>query len=432
MPTRRPQNWLSLATVAVMLATACTPAATPAPAATEAPPEPGSITIWTRYDLASTEDANAVTLKARIDAFQAETGITVVHETIAWDQLAPKLALAVQSGGEVPDIVEAGSQHIPSLLDAGALEPLDTPLAGEAWVAELTDGDKKACVIDGVRYCVAHNVRGGAMYYRTADFPNGFPTSAEAWLTEGARLQGEGKQLTTFFAGRNYGAIETAWWPYIKSNGGSLFDAEGKPAWDTPEVAEVVEFGRQLFGGGYAPEVDVTGDWSDSETPWIDGQTASFRGGSWSAIFVSGLQDQVDAGDVAMTGGVAFGDGAPYVFMVSEGWVIPKGAQNPAGAVAWLRGFMEPKFLSAWAEAQFGIPTTEAAYAAGQFQGSPFYQQVDEILSTQGAYMEPSPYYVESLDILATTWQELLLNPDLDVAAKLAEAKQEVLNRYWK
>jgi len=110
---------------------------------------------------------------------------------------------------------------------------------------------------------------------------------------------------------------------------------------------------------------------------------------------------------------------------------VPTGAKNSTGAVSFLRAFMQPEFLATWSEAQYGIPTTNAAYAQGKFEGTPFYQNVDEILATQGAYMQASPYYVESLDILATTWQELLLNPDREPLPALQQAADEVLGRYW-
>jgi len=393
--------------------------------------EAGSITIWSRYDLTDTEDQNSVALNERIENFENETGIEVVYEQIAWDQLSPKLALAVQSGGDVPDVVEAGSQHIPSLLDAGALMPLDDLLKDEPWVEELTEGDKLACVVNGERVCIAHNVRGSMMFYDMSQFPDGFPQTNEAWLAEAERItENTDKYFTTFFAGRSYGAIELAWAPYIYSNGGHIFDEEGKPTWATEEVAEVVDFARALVTNEYIPEVTITGEFSDAEAPWMNGEAASFRGGSWSAIFVPGLKDSVDAGETGMTGGLSFNGGDPYVFMVSEGWVVPKGAQNPEGARAWLRGYMQPEFLAEWAEAQFGIPTTRAAYEAGQFD-STFYSQVDEILGSQGRYMEQSPYYVESLDTLAIAFQEMLLDPEIDAMERLTEAQEEVLNRYW-
>ena len=424
--------------VAACAAPAPAPAA-PQPAAEEPVPAeepaeaaaPGEITVWSRYDIESADDANGATLKQFFADLETKTGVKVNYEQIAWDQLSTKLALAVQSGGDVPDIVESGSQHIPPLLDAGAITALDELLADETWAADLTDGDKKACVIEGDRYCVATNVRGGMTYFQAEKFADGAPSTPEDWEAACEQLKADGIYANSFFAGRSYGAIEIAWWPSIKSNGGAIFDAEGKPAWATEEVAEVARWGQQMFANECFPQVAVTGDFSDPEIVWTDGDSAAFGGGSWSAIFVGGLLDQVNAGEVDMTGGISFGGGDPYVFMVSEGWVVPAGAQNPEGAVTFLREFMQPEFLAKWSEAQYGIPTTKAAYAQGQFQGSPFYANVDNILSTQGAYMQGSPYYVESLDTLATTWQELLLNPDQDPLPALQKAADEVLGRYW-
>lgn len=418
--------WMSL--MLALALTACTGVASPAGLGEQ--PAANEITVWSRYDLEDPADANGAVLKEFITALEADAGVKVNYEQVAWDQLSTKLALAVQSGGDVPDLVESGSQHIPPLLDAGALAPLDEMLKDEAWAADLTEGDKKACVIDGARYCVANNVRGGMTYYKPDKFAAGFPQSPEDWQIACDSLKAEGLYANSFFAGRSYGAIEISWWPLIKSNGGSIFDAEGKPAWATAEVAEIAKWGQQMFQSGCFPEIAVTGDFSDPEIVWTDGNSAAFGGGSWSAIFIAGLLDQVNAGEVEMTGGVSFG-GGNYVFMVSEGWVVPTGAKNPQGAVAFLTAFMQPEFLAKWAEAQYGIPTTNAAYAMGKFEGSPFYGSVDAILSEQGAYMEPSPFYVESLDILATTWQELLLNPDREPLPELQKAADEVLGRYW-
>jgi multiple sugar transport system substrate-binding protein len=348
-------------------------------------------------------------------------------EQVAWDQLTTRLSVAVTSGGDVPDIVEIGSQQIPQALDAGALMPLDDLLAGQDWVAQLTAGDTNACVIDGVRVCVAHTVRGSMSYYNVADFPDGFPTTPEAVLAYADSGLAEGREVfSTFFAGRSYGAIELAWWPLIASNGGSLFDEEGKPNWASEEVADIVEYGRALLAGGLIPEVNVTGDFADAEAPWIDGTSMAFGGGSWSAIFVPGLRDAVDAGDVMIAPNVDFGGGS-FVFLNSESWVVPTGAANPEGAVAFITAFMDPTFIAGWAEANFGVPTI----GGEDMEMTPFFAQVDAILGTNGLYMQQSPFYVESLDTLAIAWQEMLLDPGINALERLQAAQDEVLQTYW-
>lgn len=392
-------------------------------------PAQDTLTIWTRYDLADPNNPNAVTLAAQIATFEAATGIQVTHETVAWNQLATKLAIAAQSGGDVPDIIETGSRHIASLADIGALAPLDDLLADAAWTTDLTPADRAACIIDNVRYCAAHNVRGGITYYRTADFPNGFPTTPNQWLSVAPRLTGDNQFFSTQYAGRSYIAVEVLWFPLIHANGGTIFDSEGKPAWATEANVQVVNFVRTLFNEGYFPELAITGDFSDAEAPWIDGRAASFRGASWSPIFVPGLKAAVDDGSVDLAGGVDFGDGAA-VFLLSEVWVIPATAANPDGAAQWLDQFFAPQFLAQWASTQYGVPTRESAQTLVD-PDDPFFAAIDTILSEQGVFVPQSPYYIESLDELAVALQDLLLNPDLDPLQRLQAAEDAVRNRYW-
>ncbi|MEM6529909.1 MAG: extracellular solute-binding protein, partial [Chloroflexota bacterium] len=356
-----------------------------------------TLVMWHRYDLADTSNPNAVNLNALIEAYEAETGVEVVYEQVAWDQLATKLIVAGTSGGDVPDVVAMGSQYMPSLLDAGVLRPMDDLLAEAAWTADLNEADSAACMVDGERVCLMVHTRGGITYYRADAFDNGFPQTTDAWLDVAPSLSGEGNYFSTQYAGRSFASIETLWYPLIVSNGGAIFDDEGRPAWATDEVAEVVEFMRAQFSNGYFPELNITGDFPDAETPWINGDAASFRGASWSAMFVPGLYDAVDSGEVLLTGGVDFGN-APRVFIVSDGWVVPDGAQNAEAAGVWLELFMQPELLATWARSQFGVPTLPQAAASDVFD-TPFFESVEGILSEQGVYMQRSPYYQESLDV---------------------------------
>jgi multiple sugar transport system substrate-binding protein len=388
------------------------------------------LVIWSRYDLTDTEDPPSVTLAQVIETFQATTGIEVIHEQVAWDQIMTKLAVQAQSGGDMPDITEIGSQQVLALINAGALTDMSELVADAPWIDQINESEKLACVIGGERYCVAADIRGGVWYYDVADFPDGWPTTPEGWLEEGARLKDEGKYLTTFFGGRAYGAVELGWDSWIRSNGGHIVDEEGKPVWATPETIEVVEWARQLLAEGHIPEVVFTGDWSATETPWEVGDAASIRGGSWSYLFIDGLQPKFEAGETTMGAPLSFNDGPQYVFLVGEAWGIPEGAQNVEGGVAFINFFMNPQILARWAQHHYGIPTIDAAFKSGEFGGA-FYQQVAQYLADYGVFMEPTPFYVETLDALAIALQELMLDPELDAATHLQEAQDEILNRYW-
>ncbi len=397
---------------------------------TQAAPKEKTLVIWARHDLTNQEDPPSVTMKRVIEEFEAQTGIKVVYEQVAWDQLATKLALQVQSGGDVPDIVEVGSQHVNALLNVGALMDISDLVKGASWLGELNPGDAQSCVRDGKRYCVATRVTGGAWYYKTADFPSGWPSAAQAWLTEGARLKNDGKYIATFFAGRHYASVELTWGPLIYSNGGRIFDNDGKPVWATQQTVEVVQWMRQLLAEGYIPETCFTGDFTAGEMPWVDGQASSVRGGTWSFLFIPGLDAQYGSGEAALGGGPAMSTGKNYVFLVGDGWGVPKGAKNTESALAWFNHFMQPTLLAEWANQYYGIPIIASALRDPAFD-DPFYRAAAENLGKNGIFIEPSPYYQESLDALAIALQELMLNPNMEILPRLERAQTEILNRYW-
>ena len=391
--------------------------------------EVGPIVMWASYDLTDPENPPSVTLKQAIDTFQSATGIMVEYEQVAWDQLATKLAVQAQSGGDMPDVVETSSQHVLSLINAGALMDLTGKIEGQSWYEQLSPSEAQSCVVDGARYCVAADIRGGAWYYDVAKFPNGWPTTSAGWMEEGARLAAEDQYLTTFYAGKEYGAVELTWAPWIYSNGGSIFDEEGKPDWASPETVEVIEWARELLSNGYIPETCFTGDFTAGETPWVEGNAASVRGGSWSYLFIPGLQGKIEGGETALGKAASFG-GLNYVFLVGEGWAVAEGANNPEGALAFINFFMNPQILSQWASQHYGIPTIDAAFQGSAFDND-FYKVTFDNLGENGIFIEPSAYYVESLTKLAEVIQELMLDPEMDILETLQKAQDEIINRYW-
>lgn len=401
--------------------------------AADGPPAPlpdAPLLIWGEQDLTNTADPPSVLMNEQIAAFEEETGIAVQYEQVAWDQLVPKLALAVTSGGAVPDLMETSSQHIPALLDAGALMPLDDLLTDYAWLAELNEAEEQACIYDGQRYCVSSLLRSSITYYRTAAFPDGFPTTSEAFRAMASELKADDRYIATFFSNKEYAMVEVTWGQWFYSNGGNIFDAEGRPAWVSPEVIEVLEFGREMFANDYFPTLTLTGDFAAAEAPWLAGEAASLRGGTWSPLFLPGLDEEIASGEVGIAGGLSFNGNDPSIFLVAEGWIVPTGAANPGAAALWIDAFMQPELLADWGGAKVGVPTLDAALELGQFD-DPFFAEASTLMAAQGRFMEQSPYYLESLNALAVAIQELMLDPEQDIEARLREAQNDVLERYW-
>lgn len=386
------------------------------------------IVMWASYDLTDEENAPSVTLKNTIEAFEEATGITVEYEQVAWDQLSTKLALQSQSGGEMPDVVETSSQHILPLINTGALMDISDMVTEFEWAETLSEAENRACVVGEERFCVAADVRGGAWFYNVDDFPNGWPTTTEGLLEEGARLKEEDKYVVTFYAGDHYASVEALYAPLAWSAGGIIFDEDGLPAWADEPMVKAIEWVREMLANEYIPPDLPIRDFTGAETPWVEGEAAAVRGGSWSYLFIPGLQEAIESGATTLGLAPSIEDGPNYVFMVGEGWAVTNGADNPEAAMAWIDFFMTPDTLAEWASNHYGIPTIEEAFDNEAFDNE-FYQMNAENLSDNGRFLAPSTCYVEALTKLSTTLQELLLNPDMEALPTLEEAQEEVSRR---
>lgn len=392
-----------------------------------------TITVWGTWDMedeASGMAEGSVALREMIEDYEAETGVTVVYEHVPFDQLFSKVSLAVQSGGDVPDVVEAASQEVFSRPDV--FRDITAELADAEFVAQVGDAERTSCVRDGVRRCVAVNIGSTAWYYRAADLDGvAWPTTDAEWLTVGEQLKAQGQYVASFYAGRDAAGVEQTWAPAIISAGGEIFDADGQPAWANAATVTVVDWMRGLLVNGYIPETNFTGDFAAGEQPFIDGAAVGLRGGSWSAQFVPQLSEGLPSGEVLVGAAPSIAGGPGHVTLYGQGWAVPEGAANPQGATEFLAHLMTPSNQAKWAAAAFRIPTNALAFEDPAFAevyaaNEAFYSAIQEQADTVGITMPTSPCYTEGLTRLGETLQELMLDVEADAMAALSSVQDEV------
>jgi|GEM_PF-950492 len=394
--------------------------------------EAGSLRIWGFYDLTNTEDSRAVQMKQTIDSFQASTGIKVEYEQVAWDQMATKIALAAQAGGDMPDLIMIGYEYVQGLVNAGALLNIYDQVKNSFFYGDLNDFEKNLNEVNGERYAVGTFVSGGQWYYDVATFPNGWPETEEAWTTECARLSAEGKYVATFYAGRASAAMAQGLAPLVWSLGDTLFLEDGKPNFTTENMLKSITFWRNMLANKCVPEVTFTGDWSSTEAPFVDKTAGGVRGGTWSYIYISGLQGRFESGEVKIGNPPALTGGKQgYVFMNTEAWALTSGAKNVDNSIKFINFFFNPAVLAPWAKSNYGVPATASALNNPIFD-SQFYKDTLDNLTRNGHKSETSPYFNECMDALAAAVQELVINPDMDIMAKLQQLQTELLNQYFK
>ncbi|MBX3195474.1 MAG: extracellular solute-binding protein [Microbacteriaceae bacterium] len=381
-------------------------------------------------DDASGMAEGAAALQGMIDSFESETGTSVVYESVPFDQLFQKVSLAVQSGGDIPDVVETASQEVFSRPDV--FMDITSLLADAPFQSQVGESEKTTCVHDGVRRCVAVNIGSTAWFYSPSLLGDvAWPQTDEEWLTAGAELKAKGLYIASFYAGRDAAGVEQTWAPAIISAGGEIFDANGKPAWANDATVDVVTWMRELLARGYVPETNFTGDFAAGEQPFIDGDAVGLRGGSWSAQFVPPLAEGLPTGD-AVVGAAPSIDGGPgYVTLYGQGWAVPEGAANPEDAAAFLAHLMTPSNQATWATAAYRIPTNAEAFADPGFaevfaSNQAFYTAIQNLTDDYGLVLPTSPCYTEALTRLGETLQTLMLDSNADAMDALLAAQNEV------
>lgn len=438
---------IALLTIAVMVLSACTPPAPEKVVETvvvekevekvvekqvEVPveKEAGSLRIWGFYDLTNKDDSRAVMMKQAIDSFQATTGIKVEYEQVAWDQMATKVAVAAQSGGDMPDLIMIAYEYIQGLINAGALMNINDQIKASFFYSDLNEFEKALNEVNGERYAVGTFVSGGNWYYDVAMFPDGWPTDEAGWEKECQRLSKEGKYVATAFLGRHSAAIQQGLAPLVWSAGGQIFDEEGKPVFANDKTVMAINWLRKMLADKCIPEVAFTGDWSATEAPFVDKSAGGVRGGSWSYIYITGLKERFEAGEVKIGPPPGLAGNQGYVFMNTETWALTSGAKNVDNAIAFINFFFNPAVLAPWAKANYGIPATAAALQNPIFD-SQFYTDTRDNLTKYGHKSDTSPYYNECMDALAAAMQEIMLDPKIDPMTKLQATQDELLTKYW-
>jgi ABC-type glycerol-3-phosphate transport system substrate-binding protein len=393
--------------------------------------DPGVLEFWGFYDLTDTQDRRAVMMKQAIDSFQAISGVKVNYEQVAWDQMSNKVALLGQSGGDMPDVVQTATENVTGWVNAGVLLDIMPYVKNQHWYDDLTDFEKELYEQDGERYAVGLFISGGNWYFDLTKFPGELPRTNEDWEQEFPRLKAQGDYGFTAFMGRGSGgaAIIQGYGPMFYSAGGRLYDDEGKPDWVRDENIKVIQWLKEHYEKGHIAPATFTGDWSATEVPFEERKAGAVRGGSWSFLYMRGLEERYDAGEVKIGPPPAFGDQG-YVFINSEAMAVPKGAKNVDNAIKFINLFLSPQFLAPWANAQFGIPVISTALDSPIFDHQ-FYKDTADNIFSNGIVFERSPYLNECNDALAAKLQELIITPGMDIRGELQNLQDELIKRYW-
>lgn len=212
-----------------------------------------TITYWASNQGNSLEDT-AAKLKPSLDRFTEKTGVKVKLEVIGWNDLYNRILTAVTSG-DGPDVLNIGNTWAVTLQETGAFEPVEGSLleavGGKdrflktSWSTGGAEGKTPTSV---PLYGLAYN-----MYYNPKMFKEaGIETPPATWdefvadakkLTKDTNGDGKPDQWGFTAAGASVSANSHQAFVRGLQNGGTLFDKDGKPTFDSAaQVAGVKQW----------------------------------------------------------------------------------------------------------------------------------------------------------------------------------------------
>jgi len=198
-----------------------------------------TITYWASNQGSSLENDKQV-LRPELDKFHRQTGITVKLEVIGWPDLLNRI-LAATSSGQGPDVLNIGNTWSASLQATGALLPFDEAtmnaiggkdrfLAGSLSATGAAGKPPTAVPVYSLAYALYYNKKQFAAAGITMP-----PSSWDELVADGRKLTGNGRWGLALEAGSPTENSHHAF-VFAQQYGGDLFDASGKPQFDSPGV----------------------------------------------------------------------------------------------------------------------------------------------------------------------------------------------------
>jgi ABC-type glycerol-3-phosphate transport system substrate-binding protein len=397
------------------------------------------VNIWTKFNDTNPQNTQDEWLVSAIAKIKADKGIELKNTFVPYDQINSKVNLAVQSGGDVPDISYV-DQDIDFFANNGTLMDITDFVKSAPWYKDVSQVALAGVTArDGKIYAIPALLGGHMLYYWTAAFPDGPPRTTEDILKAGARLARDGKFAITFKGSEGTGS-SMFYFQLVETFGGTYTDKDGKSVFATSGTVKAIEYLRTLFANRYAPEVAL-GAGFDFETPFKDGNAGAFVAGSWSYVYLNPLkspdgkvfdngaqsvQDALNAGAMAIADPISVPGGKPYSWVSGfGGFGIPVGSKNVEGAKAFMNFIMETKNAADWAIAYGGLPTVQSAMKDPRFAESSYWIDVNASINRVGKAVpfNANPRFFQKFNDVVIT---LIQRPNLDIMTELKKAQDEL------
>lgn len=186
-------------------------------------------------------------LQPELDKFEKQTGIKVNLEVVPWADLLNRI-LAATTSGQGPDVLNIGNTWSASLQATGAFVPWDDALLAQVGGKERFLGPSLAATGAAGQPPTALPIYGmtyGLFYNKKLFSEAGIAEPPKTWdelIADGKKLT-KGKQWGLAVEGASVSENSHHAFIFGQQHGSDLFDATGKPQFDSPkQVAAIKQY----------------------------------------------------------------------------------------------------------------------------------------------------------------------------------------------
>jgi len=179
------------------------------------------------------------------------------------------------AAGNPADVALYHPTEIPEFAERGVIIPLDELADAVFWSWEgIAEPVKEFCYYKGKLYGIIEDIHPIAMYYnvdlveKAGLDPDSPPTNREEFLEWAQAMtikDKEGNFLQSGAPAPTTGICRWVWHSYLYQNGGRFLDSENKPAFNSPEGQEALQFYHDLLHKYQVAPIGQN-DWEDFRT----------------------------------------------------------------------------------------------------------------------------------------------------------------------
>lgn len=393
-------------------------------------------TVLTVLTTAVTQEPEGTLAKEYIAEFEAQhPGVHIECTGVPMNSALQRITTLAASGA-LPDLFVNVENIIGTLDEMGICEDL-TPYLSEEEKSNIVDAVRESCTIDGRIIAYPWYSAPNALIFRTDWFEElGIepPTTLDEMAAAAQKLtrdtNGDGTIDTYGFGliGTNDDSGATRFVMIMRSFGArELYfeDGEWKTEVGSPESIQAFQFFSDLKNKyGVVPPGAIENSFNENVNLMAMEQIGMLIAGSNSVgkIFNANPDLRGKIGSVQMPSAVT-----TYTPVSMLGWSLNPESKNKDLAIEFVKFMSNKENSIKWVETTGRLPVMKDAIAESEYLADPLFDGF--IAGVENMVQAPNaPFYAEVKTELGRTYQKLLLDPTLDVAAEVKACGAAIQN----